>query len=155
MTPPRRHLGFQRAGFERRTAMIALFLIGAMATSLPSLDISRGCRPESQEMGQITDYSSCMQDEQSTRQKLAREWSSYPAGARDDCLRDRDSLLNSYVELLTCIEMQTWKSDLGSLTASGGAVTGGAGGGSPPTPGQLGGSGSLHPLGGSPAIHIH
>jgi hypothetical protein len=43
--------------------MIALFFIGAMAVGMPSLDISRGCRPQSQVMGQINDYADCMRDE--------------------------------------------------------------------------------------------
>jgi hypothetical protein len=72
-------------------------------------------------------------------------------------VRERANLLNSYVELLTCIEMERWKTDLGPLTsqrASGGEV-GGAGGGSPPTPGQFSPSGAaVHPLGGSPSIHV-
>jgi hypothetical protein len=137
--------------------MISLFVIGAIVSALPSLDVSAGCRPQSQEMDQITDYKTCMHDEEQTREKLAREWASYPAAARLECLGDRAGLLNSYVELLTCIEMQNWKSDLGRLTANGvsGGVIGGAGGGSPPTPGQIGGSNIAHPLGGSPNSQIH
>jgi hypothetical protein len=137
--------------------MVPLFLIGAMAAAIPTLDMSAGCRPHSHVIDQIGDYKSCMQDEQATKEKLAKEWSSYPAAARNDCISDRSSLLNSYVELLTCIEMATWKSDLGKLTAPGaaGGAVGTSGGGSPPTPGQIGGSNLSHPLGGSPSVHVH
>jgi hypothetical protein len=136
--------------------MIPLFLIGAIASVLPSLDVSAGCKPQSQEMDQIIDYKECMHDEKQAKERLAREWASYPASARNECLDDRAGLLNSYVELLTCIEMQNWKSDLGKLTADGASssVTGESGGGSPPTLGQIGESNITHPLGGAPNSQI-
>jgi hypothetical protein len=137
--------------------MISLFLIGAIAIAVPSLDMSAGCRPQSAVMGEIGNFTTCMKDEEEARKKLAKEWTTYPASTRAECAGDRASLLNSYVELMTCIEMQAWKTDLGKLTAAGvdGGAMSGAGGGSPPTPGQLGGSTLLHPLGGSPVVHIH
>jgi hypothetical protein len=137
--------------------MIPLFMIVAIASVVPSLDMSAGCRPQSHALDQITDYKSCMQDEKETKEKLAKEWASYPTSARVDCLSDRRNLLNSYVELLTCIEMEAWRAELGALTAKGanGGAIGGAPGGSPPTPGQLGGSSLSHPLDGSPTVHVH
>ena len=106
---------------------------------------------------QVTDYNSCVHDEQATKDKLTKEWASYPAAARSECVSDRSSLVNSYVELLTCIEMQRWKSDPAMMNpgGSGGATTfGGAIGGSPPSPGQLGSSLATHPLGGRPGAHL-
>ncbi|HLJ71728.1 MAG TPA: hypothetical protein VKU03_10440 [Roseiarcus sp.] len=143
--------------------MLALILAAAVSTSsIPSLDISTGCKPQGSVEGQITDYKSCMQDEEATKQKLTKEWASYPIAARRECVSDRPSLVNSYVELLTCIEMETWKSEPAVTNPSGeaagaamGARPAGALGGSPPTPGQIGGASIAHPLGGNPAIHIH
>jgi hypothetical protein len=142
------------------TAMSLLLVLAVVSsTALPTLDIARGCKPEESLEGQAVDQKSCMEDERATKDKLAKEWSSYPVAARNVCVGDRSSLVNSYVELLTCIEMQTWKNDPSVLNptavTAGQSVTGGAIGGSPPLPGQMGGSGATHPLGGSPTVHIH
>jgi hypothetical protein len=139
--------------------MLALILAAAVSTSsLPSLDIAAGCKPQSPAESQDINYKSCVRDEEATKQKLAKEWGGYPAAARRDCLSDRSSLVNSYVELLTCIEMQTWKNEPNTMNPSGGgtngARTGGALGGSPPAPGQIGGSSPSHPLGGVPGAHL-
>lgn len=139
--------------------MLALILAAAVsASSIPSLDISAGCKPQSPAEDQDINYKSCVQDEQATRQKLTKEWGTYPATARRECVSDRSSLVNSYVELLTCIEMQTWKNDPNTMNPSdgstNGARAGGAVGGSPPSPGQIGGSSISHPLGGVPGAHL-
>ncbi len=136
--------------------MLALILAAAVSTSsLPSLDISAGCKPQSPAEDQVMDYKSCVQDEETTKQKLAKEWNAYPVAARQECVSDRPSLINSYVELLTCIEMQTWKNDPGALNSGSGPATGPRGlGGSPPLPGQMGGASVSHPLGGVPGAHM-
>lgn len=138
--------------------MLPFILAAAISTSsIPSLDISAGCRPKSPIEDQAIDYKSCMREEQATKQKLVKEWGSYPAAARRQCVSDRSSLVDSYVELLTCIEMQSWKNEP-AINPSGGAATGaktgGAVGGSPPLPEQMRGSSISHPLGGRPGAHL-
>ena len=70
-----------------------------------------------------------------------------------------DEFDRSYVELMTCLEMQDWKAhldDIGGGSAVGGSVAGsGALGGSPLTPSQIGGYSATHPLGGIPGAHFH
>jgi len=136
--------------------MLALILAAAVsAGSIPSLDISAGCRPQSPAEDQDIDYKSCVRDEQATKQKLAKEWGTYSVAAKRECVSDRPSLVNSYVELLTCIEMQTWKNEPNTMNPKGGSATGPGGlGGSPPSPGQIGGSSISHPLGGVPGAHL-
>jgi hypothetical protein len=140
--------------------MLPFILVAVVsASSIPTLDISAGCKPVAGVEDQTIDYKSCVQDEEATRQRLTKEWSSYPAAARQECVSDRPSLVNSYVELLTCIEMQTWKNEPNALNPTSGpagpARGPGALGGSPPLPGQIGGSGSIsHPLGGVPGSHL-
>jgi hypothetical protein len=136
--------------------MLALILAAAVSTSpIPSLDISAGCKPQSPAEDQGVNYKSCVRDEQATKQKLTKEWGTYPVAAKRECVSDRSSLVNSYVELLTCIEMQTWKNDPNALNPSGGSAAGPGGlGGSPPSPGQIGGSSISHPLGGVPGAHL-
>jgi hypothetical protein len=139
--------------------MLPFIFVAAVSTAaVPNLDIAAGCKPDTQIEDQITDRKACMDDEQTTKAKLIKEWSTYPATARNTCASDRSSLVNSYVELLACIEMQTWKADpavMNPSTEPAAARAGGAMGGSPPTPTQLGG-GSLasHPLGGRPGGHM-
>jgi hypothetical protein len=134
--------------------MLALIDLAAVsAGTVPTLDISASCRPQIASQDQIIDYKSCVNDEQATKQRLIKEWSSYSVAARSLCAGDRGSLANSYVELLACIEMQTWKNSAGVLTPSGGAL-GGAKGGSPPPPGEMGSSLATHSLGGRPGAHI-
>jgi hypothetical protein len=138
--------------------MLPFIFVAAVSTAaVPNLDIAAGCKPDTQIEDQITDRKACMDDEQTTKAKLIREWSTYPAAARNTCALDRSSLVNSYVELLACIEMQTWKTDpavMNPSTEPAAARAGGAMGGSPPTPGQIGGSLASHPLGGRPGGHM-
>lgn len=139
--------------------MLPFILAAAISTSsIPSLDISAGCRPRGSIEDQALDYKSCMRQEKETKQKLVKEWDSYPAAARRQCVSDQSSLVNSYVELLTCIEMQSWKNqpamNPAGGAAAGGAKTGGAIGGSPPLPEQMRGSSISHPLGGRPGAHL-
>jgi hypothetical protein len=135
--------------------MLALILAAVVSTSpIPSLDISAGCRPQSPMEDQDINYNSCMQDEEATKQKLAKEWGSYSGAARQECVSDRPSLVNSYVELLTCIEMQTWKNDPNTINPGNGPATGPGGrGGSPPLLGRMRGASASHPLGGAPGAH--
>jgi hypothetical protein len=105
--------------------MLALVLAAVVSTSsIPALDISTGCKPASPMEDQDINYKSCMQDEEATKQKLAKEWGSYPVAARQECVSDRSSLVDSYVELLTCIEMQTWKNDPNTMNPGNGPATG-------------------------------
>jgi hypothetical protein len=137
--------------------MLPLILAAAVSTAaVPNLDIAAGCKPEAAIEGQIVDLNACMHDEQATKDKLIKEWSTYPVAARDTCASDRASLVNSYVELLACIEMQTWKNDPAVMNPKAGSAAGAGGaiGGSPPTPTQMGSSLASHPLGGRPGAHM-
>jgi hypothetical protein len=135
--------------------MLPLILAAAVSiAAVPDLDISAGCRPRAPIEGQVVNLQACMKDERATKDKLNKEWSSYPVAARNICASDRASLVNSYVELLACIEMQTWKADPAVMNPDGASAATRASGGSPPSPGQMGGTSASHPLGGRPAAHI-
>ncbi|MGD0184816.1 MAG: hypothetical protein ABSC25_06140 [Roseiarcus sp.] len=84
-----------------------IFLI-ALASSLPTIDIESTCRsartaalPEDQSAA----YDSCMRDERDAREKLRSDWTKYSADAHAACAETGGFSL-SYVELLTCLEMQ-------------------------------------------------
>src|SRR5579863_341239 len=113
--------------------MAPLLIVVAIAGALPTLDIPTGCQGAN--AAGATSYQGCLRDEQATKDKLTKSWDQYPAAARSECTSGKAADLdNSYVELLTCIEMQTWKTDPGALSGESavGAMGGGAKGGSPP-----------------------
>jgi hypothetical protein len=96
-------------------AMAPLLLSGALASSMPTLDVRSLCRdvrslalPEDQGLA----YESCLQDEQTAREQLQQRWTQFTADARDSCGEVSEGMRASYVEMLTCLEMET-ESDLG------------------------------------------
>jgi hypothetical protein len=100
--------------------MAALFLLIALASATPTIDIAHTCKsaqgaalPEDQAAA----YQSCMHDEQDARDQLKQNWSKYSAAAHAECSED-GGFSPSYVELRTCLEMQPG----GSLSMEG--VTG-------------------------------
>ena len=51
-------------------------------------------------------FDSCMNDEKAAREQLVKDWSTFSASDKTLCVHPRD-YLPSYVEWLTCVEMQT------------------------------------------------
>lgn len=88
--------------------MTAIIFLLAFAGSLPTVDVGAICRsaraaalPEDQ----ATAYAGCLRDEQDAREQLRQKWSKYSPDAHEACAEDR-AYSFSYVELLTCLEMQ-------------------------------------------------
>lgn len=89
--------------------MIPVFLWVALAASVPTIDLPSICRgeqsgvPADQQAGV---YKGCMRDEQAAHDEIVKEWTKFPAAARTTCAKlGRD--IQSYVEILTCIEIET------------------------------------------------
>lgn len=90
--------------------MTPLLLLLALATSMPTPDIQNICRdvrslalPEDQAHA----YEGCLRDEQAAREQLQQKWTKFPADARASCTLELKGLPPSYVEMLTCLEMET------------------------------------------------
>jgi len=88
---------------------MALVLVMLLAASLPSIDITSACHV--QERGLPTDqrgaaYKDCVQVEQAAAGELRTKWTQFPATARQPCA-DLAPTFDSYVELLTCVEIRT------------------------------------------------
>jgi hypothetical protein len=88
--------------------MAALFLLIALASATPNIDIAGTCKsaqnaalPEDQAAA----YESCVHDEQDARDQLRQNWSKYSVAAHAECSED-GAFSPSYVELRTCLEMQ-------------------------------------------------
>lgn len=82
---------------------------------VPSLDVTPTCRPlDKSDMMQL-DENRCRQIEKDARDKLAAQWSSFPAADRSACIATATmGGTASYVELITCLEM---KRDVANLPA--------------------------------------
>jgi len=76
-----------------------------VAQAVPALEFAQGCRNTAS--GDATILSRCMGDEERAQQKLTTEWETFPRGDRTECtaLVKLGTVLQSYVELITCLEM--------------------------------------------------
>ena len=85
---------------------LAAHVLVAATSSLPSIDIQKGCRESANALyGSTTAdvFASCVEDEKDASAKLAKEWANYPAADKARCVHAA-IYLPSYVEWLTCIE---------------------------------------------------
>lgn len=103
-----------------RIALASVVLVGlsvtaaAAADRVPDLNVKQSCREaqavsadgESRDTsnGQPDTYKACMQDEQQARDQLAQRWSKFKPSNRQNCVAQANPS-PSYVEILTCLEM--------------------------------------------------
>jgi hypothetical protein len=89
---------------------LALFLstqlVVAVADEVPKFDVAPTCRAESATTAATAD--SCIQDEQSARNQLSQEWAQFTARDKARCVALATDVagIRSYVEVLTCLEME-------------------------------------------------
>ena len=88
--------------------MLAMFVLAALGASIPQADIKDIC--QSAQVGALpedraTALRGCVGDETSARDQLRREWGRYSAADKGNCA-STPGMQFSYVELLTCMEMQ-------------------------------------------------
>jgi hypothetical protein len=95
--------------------MTAAIVLGAASAGLakdsgpPNIDIQKTCRESSAALngliGNGTDsFGTCMSDEQTAHDQLVKDWASYPARAKAQCVKPGE-FLPGYVEWQSCIEM--------------------------------------------------
>jgi hypothetical protein len=94
----------------------AAIVLGATVPSMakdsgpPNIDIQKTCRESSAALGDLTDngnqdsLSTCMNDEQTAREQMVKDWASYPALAKAQCVQPME-YLPGYVEWQACLEM--------------------------------------------------
>jgi hypothetical protein len=87
----------------------------AQAADVPTLDVSRTCKPLTGDRSVQIDTDRCFKSEQEARDQLTREWANFPAADRGLCTQTATmGGTASYVELITCLEM---KRDVARLPA--------------------------------------
>jgi hypothetical protein len=75
-----------------------------IADTMPIFDIARECKSEG---GSNEEEKRCADDETHARDKLQMEWIQFTAKARTQCYEEASTDgTSSYVELLTCLEME-------------------------------------------------
>ena len=84
----------------------------AVAQDVPTLDVGRLCRAEAKAAPGFSE--SCMADESRARDDLVRQWAQFAPDSKASCMHLATGIsgAQSYVELLTCLQM---KSDVRSL----------------------------------------
>jgi hypothetical protein len=72
----------------------------------PAFDIAKNCREEV--VGSASTAAACTNDETSAKDELTKRWSQFGASEKKSCIGEADiGGDQSYVELLTCLEMST------------------------------------------------
>ena len=97
-------------------AIILGAILGAASASLakdsgpPAIDIQTTCQESSNALVDLTgnssqdSFNSCMNDEQTAREQIVKDWATYPALAKTQCVQPKE-YLPGYVEWQSCLEM--------------------------------------------------
>jgi hypothetical protein len=84
---------------------------------IPSLNVEPLCRATTDEdnsMGltKAQSFEDCMRDEMTAKQQLSTIWQKTSDSARNECEGEADTGTQSYVDLLTCVQMTDFASAL-------------------------------------------
>ena len=88
--------------------MPVIFLLASLASSIPAADINKICasaQVDALAEDRAKALRGCVGDETSARDQIKREWNRFTAADRSNCA-PTPGMKFSYVELLTCLEMQ-------------------------------------------------
>jgi hypothetical protein len=85
-------------------------LVLALAASFPNIDIPNACHkaevtalPEKR----ASVVESCLHEEEKARGILSKKWAEFSSSARQSCSEANGGFQYSYVELLTCLQVQS------------------------------------------------
>ena len=84
---------------------VALHAFVAVANDVPVFNVSALCRAEANATPEQSRV--CMADEKKAHEDLVRQWAQFAPDSRARCTRMSTSIagIESYVELLTCLQM--------------------------------------------------
>jgi hypothetical protein len=104
-----RPVGLAKFQADGEVVMIPELFLLALAGSVPAFDVQNVCRGVGS-LGMAANggsgYETCVRDERTAEQHLQRTWTQIPAAARLKCVEEAQTIAPSYVELLTCLEME-------------------------------------------------
>jgi hypothetical protein len=91
---------------------IAVVTLGAPqgragSDEVPAFDVRASCRADTEAYSTGGSASSCLADEQRAREVLVSQWTQFAPENRANCMQDASDVAGaqSYVELLTCLQM--------------------------------------------------
>jgi hypothetical protein len=92
--------------------LIGSHLLVAAPAAVPSVDIGKTCQAATGVMSGLMADSSpqrdldvCLSSEQAARQQIIKDWATFSSAERTQCVQS-SVYLPSYVEWLTCLEME-------------------------------------------------
>ena len=79
----------------------------AGADEIPAFDVSKSCRTDAQAYPTGGGDASCLADEQKAKEVLVSQWPQFAPESRANCMQAATDIAGaqSYVELLTCLQM--------------------------------------------------
>jgi hypothetical protein len=87
---------------------LSLTLLIAVADGVPNWDMTPSCRAAAKAAhaeNASERQKACIDSENKTREKLAVDWSTFPAAERTRCVGSIKWFSPTYTELVTCLEM--------------------------------------------------
>jgi hypothetical protein len=85
---------------------IALHLIAATSSGVPTLDVTPSCRAAAAAQVVKTDrMQTCVESEQKARNELVKEWTGFTSADRSRCVRYMMDFDPTYTELQTCLDI--------------------------------------------------
>jgi len=89
------------------TVFLGLLSNFAFADDVPKLDFTKSCRTDVAAYPGGGGNKACLTDEQNARKTLVRQWKQFGQDSRTRCTRMVTDMVGSqsYVELLTCLQM--------------------------------------------------
>jgi hypothetical protein len=90
--------------------MASFILVAVLAASFPSIDIHKACHKA--EVTALPDkresvVEECVREEEKARGVLSQKWAEFSLSSRQSCTEANGGFQYSYVELLTCIQVQS------------------------------------------------
>ena len=81
--------------------------LAARADEVPTYDVNKSCKADVQAYQGVGNRAGCLADEQSARQTLVAQWTQFTPDSRSRCSQmvGDPAGPQSYVELLTCLQM--------------------------------------------------
>ncbi len=87
-------------------ACICMQPLAAVADEVPTYDVKKSCRADTQAYPTGGTAAGCLADEQKARDVLVSQWTQFGPDSRARCARIENSIAGdqSYVELLSCLQ---------------------------------------------------
>jgi hypothetical protein len=93
-------------------AVLSIAVRPAQSQAIPDLNVDPVCHGIAQQAANPSEkggpdlaFSQCVQSEQTMRQKLVDEWSTFSPSEKSNCIGAQGGGLTSYTDLVSCLEM--------------------------------------------------